>query len=447
MNNRKRLILIISSIVIFLVLLFVIKFISDSPFRNQLPEYPDFKTVPKSLQEQITAAGSKAYRNPTANNLGNLGLVYYSGTYNDKATQCFQLAVKRNSNKWSWKYYLGYLNLEQGESKAAVENFRSVINVNPKNYLAQFYTAEACQNLGLTTNAKRIFNKIAVLNDRDFISRDTVRQNDFPLQTYAQFNLARIYMNSNQPDSAEIILKQLINNQITFGPAFRLLGNVYTSKGNLPLGTKYTIRANDLVEYTAPGDLLIDRVALISRSETYLLKQIDDALHSLNFNWELKLFDHALKYIPDSKYLISKALFGYLFLNYGNKALPYLDQHFKFYSDDFNEMMLFAMLLYDKGYKSQAMTYFNQAKKLKPGNSDLAVWLADRGRVTDAVILLDQQIKKDPRNIKTLTDGFDLYLKLGEKNMALTYLDTLKKLLPTGNGVKKMVGEDRKSVV
>jgi hypothetical protein len=86
--------------------------------------------------------------------------------------------------------------------------------------------------------------------------------------------------------------------------------------------------------------ILIDKITLESRSETYLLKQIDDALHSLNFKWELRLFDHALKYIPDSKFLLSKALFGYLFLNYGSKALPLIDQHLKYYNDDFRELML-----------------------------------------------------------------------------------------------------------
>ena len=192
---------------------------------------------------------------------------------------------------------------------------------------------------------KHIFKKIAALDDHDFVKKDTIRENDFPLQTYALFRLARIYMNSNRPDSAEMTLKGIIENQITFGPAYRLLGDVFTRKGNLLLGNKYTIRANDLVEYTPPADMLVDKLALMSRSDIYLLKQIDDAVRSLNFNWALKLFDQTLKYIPDNKFLLSKALFGYFNLGFDKKAIPYLDQHLKYFSDDFVELLLFATIL------------------------------------------------------------------------------------------------------
>lgn len=442
MNKKAKLIISISGLAIFLILsLFALKFIPDGSYRNQLPEYPDFQTIPKLLQEQISVAGSKTYNNPTANNLGRLGMVYNSSSYNEKATQCYQLAVKKNSGKWIWSYYLGYLNLVQGESNASIENFRHVIEKNPKNFLALFYTAEAYQNLGLSVNAKNMFKKIAALDDRDFVEKDTIRDNDFPLQTYVLFRMARIYMNSNRLDSAEMTLKEIIENQMTFGPAYRLLGDVYTREGNLLLGNKYTIRANDLVEYTPPADMLVDKLAMMSRSDTYLLKQIDDAVRSLNFNWALKLFDHALKYIPDNKFLLSKALYGYFNLGFDKKAIPYLDQHLKYFSDDFVELLLFATILYNKDFNSQAMNYFNQAKKLQPENSRLVLWLSDREMINEAIILLNEQLKRDPENVTILTDAVRMFSHLGDKEKAMTYLTNLKRILPSGPEVKKLTGE------
>lgn len=124
MNKKTKLIISISGSAIFLTLsLFALKFIIDSPYRNQLPEYPDFKAISKVLQEQISVAGRKTYRNPSANNLGRLGMVYNSSSFYEKATQCYQLAVKKNSGKWIWSYYLGYLNMELGESGASINNF------------------------------------------------------------------------------------------------------------------------------------------------------------------------------------------------------------------------------------------------------------------------------------------------------------------------------------
>lgn len=442
MNKKKKLIINISGLVVILILsLFVLKFIIDGSYRKQLPEYPDFQNISKLLQEQISDAGRKAYNNPSANNLGSLGMVYNSCSHYEKAVQCYQLAVKRNSSKWIWSYYLGYLSLEMGESNAAIENFKNVLKKDPKNYLALFYSAEAYQNLGLSVNAENIFKKLAVSDNSDFIKIDTTRENDFPIQTYAMFRLARIYVNSSRPDSAETTLKEIIENQITFGPAYRLLGDVYTREGNLLLGNKYTIRANDLVEYTPPADMLTDKLALMSRSDTYLLKQIDDAVRSLNFNWALKLFDHALKYIPDNKFLLSKALFGYFNLGFDKNALPYLDQHLKYFSDDFVELVLFATILYDKGFHSQAMNYFNQAKKLQPENSRLVLWLSDRELINDAGILLNEQLKKDPENVTILSDAVRMYSHLGDKEKTLTYFTRLKRILPSGPEVKKLAGE------
>ena len=96
MDKKKKLILSISVVTIFLALsLVAVKFFLDGEYRNQLPEYPDLKTVTKSLREQISTTGRKTYINPTADNLGKLGMVYHSSAYYEKAAKCYELAVKK----------------------------------------------------------------------------------------------------------------------------------------------------------------------------------------------------------------------------------------------------------------------------------------------------------------------------------------------------------------
>lgn len=439
MNSKKSLILTISIIAGSLVLFLIISFLLGGTYRNQLPGYPDFKSMSGSLQKQISAAGRKAYFNPSGNNIGELGKIYYSCGDNVRARQCFRLAIRKDKSNWIWCYYLGYLNLESGETEASIENFRNVIEKDPANYMAMFYLAEGYKNLGRDNDAENLFKGIASRAGNPV--RDTLRESDFPLETYALFRLAGIYMNSNHLDTAEIVLKKIINNQMTFGPAYRMLGNVYSRKGNAALGDKYIIRANDLVQYASPSDLLVDNIALISRSDNYLLKEIDDAMRSLNFKWELKLFDQALKYNTQNKYLISKALFGYFILGFDKKALPYLDQHFTKFSDDFNELYLMASILAGKGYKSQAMNYFNQSKKIEPLNSRLVLWLHDRNMLPEALILMDEQLKRDPENIKILSDAVRLYSILGQKRKATTYFNDIERLIPKSPETKKLLGE------
>lgn len=440
MKYKTRIFIFISAFVGIAILLFSIRFISSSIFRKGLPEFPDFDNISVVVKNQILTEGRKTFWNPSEENLGMLGMVYNSCGYYDKASQCYKLAIKKNSLNWRWNYYCGYLNKEMGESQALIDNFNKVTERNPSNFLALYYTAEAYQNLGSIANAEVLYKKIAIMYESKYINRDTTRDNEFLLQTYASFRLARIYINSNRLDSAEIALKKIIEKQITFGPAYRLLGDVYTRRGNITLGNKFTARANDLADYMPPPDVLIDEIALISRSDEYLLKQIDDEIRSSNYKWALRLCTHALKYHPDNKYLISKTIFGYFVLGLNKKALPYLNKHIKYYGDDYNELMHLANLLFDKGYDLQAMNYFNQAKKLKPENSRLALWLLERGMETDAISLLNEQFKKDPGNVKILTDAADFMLRLGNNEMAQAYLDHLEKLSPSNLEAKKLIG-------
>ncbi len=412
-----------------------VKFISDSKYRKGLPDYPDLQSVSNPLREQISDAGKKAHRHPTAYNLGMLGMVYHSSAYYDKAARCYRLAIKKDRKEWIWSYYLGYLNQELGESKNALEDFRKVIDENPKNRLAWYYEGGAFQNLGLSDSAEIVFRKIDQTEDQDVIEQNPSRNNYFPLQTYAMFRLARIYMNSNRLDSAEKTLKNIIKNNITFGPAYRLLGNVYELKGDPSLSRNFTIRANDMAVYTPPVDTLVDRLTLMSRSDLYLMKQIDVAVQSLNPGFSINLINNALKYFPDNKFLISKAVRLFLLLGNGKQALPLLDKHIYYFKEDYQELIDVADLLYDNGFKAKAMDYFNQAKKLKAGATDfqtqLAIWLFKKGMKEDALSLMNEQLKEDPENTNVLADGVYLFLLLGETEKATPLLNKLKQRKPS----------------
>lgn len=445
MNAKiKRIKYISGGILILAILLVAGKVFSDNFYRTRLPDYPDFKAISKPLTEQITAAGKKAKRNPTAYNLGLLGMVYHSSAYYDKAAQCYELAINKNKKEWIWSYYLGYLNQELGESKNALENFRLVNEENPNNFLAWYYEGGAFQNLGQSENAEKIFDKIVRLNDRDISLTTTSRDNYFPLQTYAKFRLARIYMTTNRPDSAEKSLKEIIKNNITFGPAYRLLGNVYALKGDSALSKKYTIRANDMVPFTPPVDTLVDRLTLMSRSDLYLMKQIDVAVQSLNPNFTINLINNALQYFPDNKFLISKTINLFLLMGKGKQVLPYLDKHKYYYKEDYRELLNVADLLFDNGFKSEAIEYFYLAKKLKPEESDiqaqLAIWLFNRGMNNDALNLMNEQLKKDPGNTDVLSNGVYLFLMLGEREKAKPLLTRLNLLKPSDPIAIKMTG-------
>ena len=442
MKKRGKILFSVAGIILGLTVVIVtVIYINGNQYRKQLPPYPDFNSIPTTVQEQISGAGSKAKFIPTADNLGNLGMIYHASAYYDKAALCYKLAAEQslesNKRKWIWNYYLGYLNLEMGESKAAIEDFKSVMEKNPGTYQALFYIGEAWQNLGDIANAENVFKRIAGLDEFISINQKSNRENFFPIQTYAKFRLARIYLNSNRLDSAEMILKQIIARQWTFGPAYRLLGEVYNKKGNADLGKKFVARSSDLSDYSPPQDTLIDKIALISRSDKYILKQIEDAKMSCNFKWELELCNHALKYIPDNKYLLSNSIILYFTLGKDKEVLPLLNRHLKAYGEDFEEVLKIANLLSDKGLETEALKYIDQAKKLQPDSPRIALWLFDHGKKDQAIKLINSQLKKNPNEENTLTEAVRIYLNLGEKEKTTEYLSRLKKLNPSNLEAKK----------
>ena len=438
MNNKRNQILAAGGAIIFLTLsIFVILFISNGPYREKIPALPDFKSVPKPIQDQLTDATRQAWLFPTSGSIGNLGMAYYSCANIEKAAQCFELAIQKNNSKWIWSYYLGVLNLERGESKAAIADFKRVLALESTNLMAILHMGEAFQNLGLTDDAEKLFVEIGDHAEISITDRDQY----FPLKTYAKFRVARIYLDSKRTDIAETTLKEIIADQITFGPAYRLLGNVYSVKGDSVLAKKYTVRANDLAAYLPPADNLIDKIVLQSRSDQYLLKQIDDAIRSNNFHWALVLSNHALKYYPENKYLLSRKIVQDFRLGNSKEALSYLDRHFSYFSSEGAELMDFTDMLYDKGLFRESMKYFEQVKKLMPQNSELALWLFDSNKKEEATNLLNEQLKKDPKNIKILADVSRMLLNLGDNDLVNKYMENIRLLSPGSIELSKLAGE------
>lgn len=426
------------------ILILLIRFFTGIPVRSQIPPLPEMESLSVPLQEQLATANRKARHNPTAGNLGRLGMVYHASADYDKAAACYQLAIKKNSSKWEWSYFLGYLNKEMGESAGAVENFRTVLRENPKAYHAWYYTGEGYQNLGLNDKAEIAFKKITAVREIKSTPTSASRIDYFPLRTYARYQLARIYLNAGKIDPAEQTLRDILNDNVTFGQAYRLLGNVYATRGDTVQSNKFILRANDLSDYSSPIDTLIDQLSLLSRSELYLLKQIDEAERKVHPEWAMKLMIHAVRVLPENKYLISKAVKLFLKMDAGKKIAPYLDKHLAYFSDDYNEIKEVGDLLYEKQVYENALGYYQQAARLKPGEaeiqSSLVLTLFNAGRKEESLDYMADLLDKDKNNLKVLSNGVYIMLTIGEMEQADAYVAELNRLAPANPKVQQLNG-------
>ncbi|WP_139956559.1 tetratricopeptide repeat protein [Flavicella sediminum] len=433
--NRKKILLTISSIVVFCMGLsyFLINKNIENQYANRLPEIPDLNDTSISFQKYIVNVNAKTISKPSVTNLGKLGMIYHANNYFEQAEVCYLLAIERAPKEWIWSYYLGCLKRELSDSVDAIKNFNNVLEIQPNIYLAWYYKAEAHNQIGETTQFEELLESLVGMDKKYFVLKNTKRTSYFPLSAYASLELAKSYHSSGKVLLAENQLKKLIASENSFGPAYKQLSIMYAEKGNRKLSEYYSERSKDLEDYRSPVDPWLDKLSFHSRTETYLLKQIEDAIRSNNLLWAMELVDFSLKKIPENKYIVSKAIRLYLSMNMGRKALPYLDVHLEAFKNDYNEIIGVGKGLSNSGLKSAAKKYFLVAEKSenqKPETkSRLAGFFFDRlGMKEKGVALMNELVAQYPNDPAVIGGATFLAIQQGDLINAKKYLLRLEKL-------------------
>lgn len=414
----------------------------SGPVESRIPEADKAGILPEPVREQITGALEKARSEPTGRNLGALGMVYHASALYEEAAGCYELAIQKSRADWTWNYFLGYLKLELGEPEAVIRNFREVIRKDPDMMMAWYYLGEQYKNQRDTEQAEEAFLKI-VHHKEVHLGKNggtgaalSTRSDHFPLSTYARFQLGRIYLESGRLQLAERTLREITLANRTFGPAYRLLGTVYSAMGDSILSERFGTRANDLVNYASPVDTLVDRLVLLSRSDRFLLKQIDEAERGIYDRWTLRLVDHAMEYLPDNPYLVTKAIRIYLWVGMADKATQLVERHMSYYRDDAAEMIRTGLLFFRNGIYGPASKYLARGMELRPGEKDIPIQLAicyrslgDRSAAFELLDRLYEQNRSDADVVAEIAEL--LYFTFKEKERSSKYVEQLRRIAPS----------------
>ena len=443
-KKTKNILLAVTGIFATVIVALLCMYFFNSQYKNRIPEVPDSSLLSKAVMDQIQVENKKAHQNPTSNNLGELGMVYQSSANYDQASQCYLLAIKKNKTDWKWSYYLGYLNLELGRNELVVDNFKRVTEIDQDNELAWYYLGEAYKNMRRNDLAEKAFLQIINANNVPVI-KDPTRQDRFSMSVYAMFQLANTYFDSGRTEMAEKTLIAVIRKNDLFGPAFRLLGNIYKMKGDIAQGEGYTTRANDLFLFSPPVDPLIDKLALMSRSEFYLLKKIDEAYLNGYNDYAIELVNQGLKYIPDNENMISKAIKVYLGTNMKQKASGLIEQHISSFTDNYPELITVGKLFFQKDMYTESKEYWTNALKLRSDESEIYKFLAmcflNLGDYQKAQELLIDAAEKYRENDDNLADILFLLLQFGNIEQTNHFLNQLNQISLQRPKVQKLNGK------
>ena len=443
-NTRKKILFIVGGFIgLTLAVLLYLNVVSNQN-KKGIPEISDTSNLSLVVQEQISDALKKARRKPTAQNVGELGMAYHSSTHYNQAVQCYQLAIEKNKSDWKWYYYLGSISMELGDAGKAVENFNRVTAINPDISLARYYLGEAYSNLRQNDLAEKAFSEVAVKNNIPG-GKAATRIDNFPLGVYAMFQLSKVYFETGRLDLAEETLKTLIKTNDLYGPAYRLLGNVYSTKGDVASGEKYTVIASDLLPFSPPVDTLADRLTMLSRSELFLLKKIDEAKNSAYTDWAHLLVEQGLKFFPDNPDLVSKAIDIYLWKNLNQKAAALTDKHIKTNIGNYDELVAMGMKFFNKGIYNEAIKYLTNAWALKSEDYEIYVSLAfsywKTGDKQKAEELLTRAAETNPDKAEVLAGVTYTFIRIENYEKAGYYLNRIKQLAPDNPRIQKISGK------
>ena len=147
--SKQRKIVLVSGVIVtgLLAITFLTKFNLSNRYRHRIPDTSALSNLKQPVRQQILEAYEIAYRNPSAENLGQLGTIYHSSANYAEAELCYRLAAEKKKTDWKWNYYLGYLNMEMGNSESAIKYFTFVVEKNPENFHAWYYLGEEYKNI------------------------------------------------------------------------------------------------------------------------------------------------------------------------------------------------------------------------------------------------------------------------------------------------------------
>lgn len=443
-KKRKIYLLIGGGVIGLTILFFLVTYIRNTQYRNQIPDIPESANNSMVVQEQLNEAYEKAYRKPSAQNLGELGMAFHSSANYTHAAQSYQLAIKKDKKEWKWNYYLGYLHKELGESGKVIEYFNRVVELNPDAYLAWYYLGEANRNIRKMDLAEKAYSRILNTHRKEGENKTTT-SNHQSLNIYGLFQLSKIYEETDRLDLAEETIRKLLIENDLYGPAYRVLGSIYRKKGDDISGNEYNIRANDLLPFSPPVDSLIDKLALMSRSELYLLKKIDEKAITSNFGSALLLVNHGMKYLPDNRYFLSKAIGVFLASNMNNEAIKLVDKHKSYFMNDYPELSLTGNHFYQKGLYSEAIKYWERAVELESGYIDilkklaLSYWrIGERAKTEE---ILTEAAEKNRDNPEFLADIVFAFLQFRYIDKANEYHAKLHQLPQNNPKIQKINGK------
>ncbi|MGH1363760.1 MAG: tetratricopeptide repeat protein [Calditrichia bacterium] len=340
---------------------------------KELPPLPNFQNSSGAVNSHVDATYAEVLKNSGDQAVvGKMAMVLHSNFFYKEAQLWYNAAQKRDSTKWLWSYYPALIVEELGDANSTISHLKKVVKVNPQVANAWFKLGNLYIKQNDYQTAETAFSMAR--NSKTFTYADELpNKGAFPLLAYAQFSLGRVYLLQKKHDDAKEELLSLIQRYPRFGAAYRLLGQLYTSQGDMLSGKNMIERAGDFESYIPPADPMFNALLLNSRDSDFILKQIDIAINSENFPWAEMLCKHILQYDPNDIDAIAKSILLMLVKNDSHGLAEKVKKFFEYYKTNDAKLYEMAESLYRWRQNKFASNYLQQALAVNPQAIDAHV--------------------------------------------------------------------------
>jgi len=340
---------------------------------NELPPLPNLQSSSEAVSSHVNATHAEVLNNSNDQAaVGKMAMTLHSNFFYKEAQLWYNAAQNLDSSNWLWSYYPALIVEELGDAKATIDNLRKVVQINPQVANAWFKLGNLHIKQSDYPAAEKAFGMAR--NAKTFTyAEELPNKGAFPLFVYAKFSLGRVYLLQEKHSEAKEELLSLVKSHPRFGAAYRLLGQLYKSQGDMEPGKNMIVRAGDFESYIPPADPMFNALLLHSRNSDFILKQIDIAINSENFPWAEMLCNHILQYDPNDIDAIAKSILLMLVKNEVNGLAKSVQRFFAHYKT--NDVKLFEMAetLYRWKQNKLTLNYLKQIIAINPQAVDAHV--------------------------------------------------------------------------
>jgi tetratricopeptide (TPR) repeat protein len=366
-NKLVKISILTASILLFaaLILWVLSRSSSQQSASTTIPPLPDLEGQPKVLVDYIQTMNQEALKSPSSNEaVGALALAYQSNFFYDEAKICLKRTLELAPGEWKWTYYSALIDEELGDTKATIEKLNRVLEINPEVSQAWFRLGNSYLKTNAYRDAEKAFQKVLAL--KEYVPHtkagiELTNTGAFPLKAYASYNLARAEFLENNLNDARTLLEGLIGQNPKFGPAYRLLGEVYQKLGDEKKGAENAVLAGDFESYIPPADPMYDEMILSSRNAAFLIKQFDIAAKSETYQWTLTLMDRLVAIDPNDGEILTKRIKLALDMQILRTADSLMPSFFKICGSDEKKLIDMAKYLVYRAHFEPAVMLLRRA--------------------------------------------------------------------------------------